>query len=76
MSGKITYFNGGYKLVATIPVAAVGITANSPFGINVEVNDDDDGGNRDYKYSWIGTENVDAAFLNPGAFGTSQIPLE
>lgn len=76
MSGKITYFNGGYKLVATIPVAAVGITANSPFGINVEVNDDDDGGNRDYKYSWIGTENVDAAFLNPAAFGTSQIPLE
>jgi len=76
MSGIFTYFNGGYKLVATIPLAEVGITADSPFGINIEVNDDDNGGSRDYKYAWIGTENVDASFFNPSMFGTSQVPRE
>ena len=70
--GEVTLFDGGYELVATIPLAQVGINSNTPFGLNIEINDDDDGGNRDYKYSWIGTPNLDISFRDPSTFGTSQ----
>lgn len=74
LDGKFTYYTGGYILVATIPLSQVGIRNNFPFGLNVEVNDDDDGGTRDAKYSWIGAEGEDIAWRNTTAFGTSQVP--
>lgn len=64
----------GYKLTVYIPRAEVGIQHGQPFGINVEVNDDDDGGFRDAKYSWIGKPDFDRSWIQPRAFGTSQIP--
>lgn len=72
VSASISYFSGGYRLVATIPLSDVGICGGFPFGLNVEVNDDDDGGNRDAKYAWVGTENIDNSWRNTSLFGTAQ----
>ena len=64
----------GYQLTVLLPRKEVGIQHGQPFGINVEVNDDDDGGGRDAKLAWIGLEGVDRSWILPRAFGTSQIP--
>ncbi len=64
----------GYKLTVFIPRVEVGIQHGQPFGINVEVNDDDDGGLRDSKHTWIGRRGLDRSWTQPRAFGTSQIP--
>ncbi len=64
----------GYKLTVFLPQQEVSIQHGQPFGINVEVNDDDDGGARDAKLTWIGLEGVDRSWILPRAFGTSQIP--
>lgn len=64
----------GYRLTVFIPRVAVGIQHGQPFGINVEVNDDDDGGLRDSKYTWIGQQDLDLSWTQPESFGTSQIP--
>lgn len=68
------YFTGGYQLIAYIPIGSTGITNAQAFGLNVEVNDDDDGGDRDSKFSWIGIEDRDISWRNPSAFGTAQVP--
>ena len=68
------YFTGGYQLTAYVPLASTGIVNAQAFGLNIEVNDDDDGGDRDAKYSWIGIEDRDIAWRNPTAFGTAQVP--
>ena len=73
VSASVSYFSGGYKLIAIFPLDDVGICGGLPFGLNIEVNDDDDGGNRDAKYAWIGTENIDNSWRNTRLFGTSQI---
>jgi len=72
LRGEIILFEGGYELVATIPLGQVGINNDTPFGLNIEINDDDDGQARDYKYAWIGTPNLDISFRDPSTFGTSQ----
>lgn len=75
LNGTFEYFTGGYILTATIPLNDVGIRNNREFGITVEVNDDDDGGDRDGKYAWVfETEGRDVSFFNTEAFGSSQIP--
>ncbi len=74
VNGSIEYVTGGYVLTAVIPLDEVGITNAQPFGLNIEVNDDDDGLGRDGKYSWIGSEGQDVSFRNPSAFGTAQVP--
>jgi len=74
LRGTFTLNDDGYQLVATIPLPQVNIVSNREFGFNVEINDDDDGDLRDYKYSWVGTENRDFSFFRPSVFGTSQVP--
>ncbi len=74
LNASVEYRNGGYTLTAIIPLREVGIQNRFPFGLNIEVNDDDDGGDRDAKYAWIADEGVDISWFNPGAFGTTQVP--
>ncbi len=74
LTAFFTYFNGGYQLIAYVPLASTGIVNAQAFGLNVQVNDDDDGGDRDAKYSWIGIEDRDISWRNPSAFGTAQVP--
>ena len=73
LNGSFEYYNGGYILTATIPLQEVGIRKGFEFGINVEVSDDDDGGDRDAKYAWVAAEGVDDSWTNTRLFGTSQV---
>ncbi|MEZ5536127.1 MAG: sugar-binding protein [Thiolinea sp.] len=59
----------GYKLHARIPWAMLGVQADvrHRVGIEVQVNDDDDGGEREQKISWLAQE--DNAMNDPRLFG-------
>ena len=65
----ITAVTGGYVFEASIPWTTLGVspTANSLMGLDVHVNDDDDGSGRDGKKSWFTTG--DTAWNNPSTFG-------
>lgn len=63
----------GYNLEISVPLAQLGLAVGQPFGINFEYNDDDDGGGRDSKYSWVGETGADIASIDPRAMGTGQI---
>ena len=47
----------GYRVEILLPLAAMDIvpTSGYSFGLDVHVNDDDDGGPRDLKLTWHGT---------------------
>lgn len=65
--------NGGYIIEVSIPWSTLG---GSPaygdfIGIEVMVNDDDDGGDRDSKIAW--TDATDRSWGNPSLFGTAKL---
>ncbi len=64
---------GGYSKEMAIPWAFLGVTpANgTQIGLDVHVNDDDDGGARDQKLATYAT--VDEAWNNPSLFGSYQL---
>jgi len=57
-----------------VELDSVGISVNTPFGLELQINDDDDGEGRDGKWGWFhpprGTSNVDFTFENPSIMGT------
>lgn len=61
--------SNGYRLEVAIPLSAVGLTSTpgTTFGLDVHVNDDDDGGARDHKLAWHTT--VDESWFTPSLFG-------
>jgi tetratricopeptide (TPR) repeat protein len=65
--------DAGYRLEIKLPWATLGTTpkAGTQIGLDVHVNDDDDGGDRDTKLMW-NTKN-DIAWQNPGALGTGEL---
>ena len=65
--------DSGFNLEISVPLAELGITLNSPFGINVHFNDDDNGGDRDAKFVWIGELGLDRDYLDPSSMGTAII---
>ena len=65
---------GGYELELKIPwntLQASGVAADKLIGIDVQLNDDDDGGDRDAQKSWQAATNT--AWQNPQVFGTAQL---
>ena len=60
---------GGYNLEVRIPWSTLGVSpaAGNPIGFELEVNDDDDGGNRDAQVAFASTVGV---YQNPSLFGT------
>ena len=46
-------------------------TVGKKIGLDVHVNDDDDGGDRDTKIMWFGTRDI--AWQQPSAFGTAEL---
>jgi fibronectin type 3 domain-containing protein len=62
-----------YRVEIKIPwsIAAYTPTAGNVIGIDVHINDDDDGTARDGKLMWNDT--TDGAWGNPGLFGTAQL---
>jgi hypothetical protein len=59
----------GYRLAASFPWNAFALkpSAGATIGLDVHVNDDDDGGPRDHKITWHDTS--DQAYRSPKAFG-------
>ena len=63
----------GFNLEIRFLLSQLDIQPDKPFGMNVHYNDDDDGGERDSKYVWIGELGQDVDYLNPASFGTIEV---
>ncbi|MBN1362310.1 MAG: tetratricopeptide repeat protein [Sedimentisphaerales bacterium] len=65
--------DGGYRLEVQFPWSTLGVTPapGANISLDVQVNDDDDGGERDSKLAWHAVQ--DNAWQNPGAIGTAQL---
>ncbi|MHC4426045.1 MAG: sugar-binding protein, partial [Planctomycetota bacterium] len=63
----------GYRAEIKLPWSTLGTkpSVGAKIGLDVHVNDDDDGGDRDTKITWYGKE--DNAWQNPEAFGTAEL---
>jgi hypothetical protein len=63
----------GYRMEIKFPWSTLGVepSAGKKIGLDVHVNDDDDGGDRDSKLTWRGKE--DNAWQNPSIFGTAEL---
>ena len=63
----------GYRMEIKLPWSTLGTSAaaGAKIGLDVHVNDDDDGGDRDTKLTWRGKE--DNAWQTPQAFGTAEL---
>ncbi|MCA9125481.1 MAG: DUF2341 domain-containing protein [Planctomycetales bacterium] len=64
---------GGYVVEIAIPWTLLGVIpqGGTAIGIEVQINDDDDGGFRDGKVAWQGTD--DSAASSPSAFAAIQL---
>jgi hypothetical protein len=65
--------DAGYRIEIKLPWSTLGVepSAGKKIGLDVHVNDDDDGGDRDTKLTWRGKE--DNAWETPSAFGTAEL---
>lgn len=65
--------DAGYRVEIKFPWATLGVepSAGAKIGLDVHVNDDDDGGERDTKLTWRGKE--DNAWQNPSILGTAEL---
>jgi len=54
-----------------INMASIGLNVEERFGLDVQINDDDDGGDRDAKWAWFAPANQDESWKNPSLFGTA-----
>jgi len=63
----------GYRLEAMFPWSTLGTkpSTGSKIGLDIHVNDDDDGGERDSKLMWRDTK--DSAWQSPLTFGTAEL---
>jgi hypothetical protein len=63
----------GYRLEAKFPWSTLGVTPapGKRIGLDVQVNDDDDGGDRDTKLMWHAQR--DTAWQQPSVFGTGEL---
>ncbi|MEM7259639.1 MAG: sugar-binding protein, partial [Pseudomonadota bacterium] len=62
--------DAGFNLEIAIPLDEVEIDEGEAFGLNLHYNDDDNGGERDSKYSWTGDRGIDIDYLEPSALAT------
>jgi hypothetical protein len=65
--------DAGYRVEIKFPWSTLGVepSAGKKVGLDVHVNDDDDGSDRDTKLTWRGKE--DNAWQNPGILGTAEL---
>jgi hypothetical protein len=65
--------DNGYRLEVKLPWSTLGVTPapGKRIGLDVQVNDDDDGGDRDTKLMWHAQR--DTAWQQPSVFGTGEL---
>lgn len=77
---KVVPIEGQYYCLLRVPLSNLGFnsTSNVPddkvIGIEVQINDDDDGGNRDNKLAWFATS--DNVFSNPANMGQAKLGVK
>lgn len=73
VSFAVVGISGGYRLECSIPWTTLLETPvqGHSIGLDIQVNDDDDGDARDGKIAWYGT--ADTAWEDPGTFGTADL---
>ena len=59
-----------YNIEVAINLESVGIKIGKPFGFDVHINEDDNGGDRDAKWGWFEKTGFDRSWFQPSAFGT------
>lgn len=68
---------GQHTWEVKLPLAQFGITKDTPFGLEIQLNLDNDGGTRDAKWGWFHpsrvSDDVDNTFMNPSFMGTAVI---
>lgn len=52
-----------------IDMNSIGLGLSTKFGLDVHINDDDDGGDRDTKWAWYAPSGNDSSWFNPSLFG-------
>lgn len=68
---------GQHVYEVRIGLAALGIEVGKPFGIDVQLDNDDDGGNKDARYAWkhpakdVNGADVNNTIANPSFMGTA-----
>lgn len=55
----------------SVNMASIGLRPEERFGMDVQINDDDDGGDRDAKWAWFAPSYQDESWNNPSLFGTA-----
>lgn len=62
----------GYAIETRIRLANANINWNEPFGLEIQINENYDGGARDAKWGWsVDSFAPDVAYQNPSVFGTA-----
>ncbi len=67
---------GGYILECSMPWTTLGVSpaVENMIGVEIQINDDDTGGDRDGKKAWYGT--TDDAWHDPSTFGEGMLTAE
>lgn len=64
-------FTGRYLYYeVVINMASAGIVVGQPFGFEVQLNEDDNGGPQDARFGWHEVSGRNEAAINPGVFGS------
>ncbi|NND91949.1 MAG: hypothetical protein HKN42_13905 [Granulosicoccus sp.] len=56
-----------------VSLSSIGLKPGETFGFEMAYNDDDDGGERDYKWGWWSPLLTDEAWLRPSVFGKATL---
>ncbi len=60
-----------------IKLSSIGVVPGVPFGFELQLNDDDNGGPRDSKWGWFhparNGQDTDTSYLNPSVMGTIEL---
>ena len=62
--------SGVYDMEITINLESAGIEIGHPFGFDLHINEDDNGGDRDAKWGWFERSGFDRSWFNPSTLGT------
>ena len=61
---------GTMKYEVSINLESAGITVGAPFGFDIHINEDDNGGDRDAKWGWFEKTGNDRSWYDPSVLGT------
>ena len=65
----------GATMEISINLESAGIEIGKPFGFDVHINEDDNGGDRDAKWGWFEKSGLDRSWQQPSVLGLSLIHI-